>query len=173
MSRLAALLILAVVAPLSAQQTAPPTGAVAPLAYMVGQWEGPAWIDLGPGGRHELRQREWVTTAAGGNVLTIVGQGTETLPDGTQRLAHDAFAVMYPDRDGNLAFRAFRGETWLDPQIVLGEQGFVWSFTDPRGGRIKYTMTHTAAGEWNEIGEREVAGGNWVKFFEMTLRRVP
>ena len=173
MRQFATVLLLALAAPVAAQQVSPPAGAVAPLAYMIGKWEGPAWIDMGPGGRHELTQREWVSTAAGGNVLTIVGQGTEKMADGSLRLAHDAYAVMYRDRDGKIAFRAFRGDgNWLDPELVMGEHGFVWSFTDPRGGRIRYTMTHTAQDEWNEVGERE-AGGTWVKFYEMTLRRVP
>jgi hypothetical protein len=84
----------------------------------------------------------------------------------------DAFAVMYRDHEGKLAMRAYRGDEYVDPEIVLTANGLIWSFTDPRAGRVRYTMTHTPADEWNEIGERSPDGTTWVKFFEMTLQRV-
>lgn len=156
----------------AAQVASPPKGPVAPLAFMLGQWEGPAWMDMGPRGRREVRQHEWVRTTAGGSVIAVQGQGTATLPDGSEQLVFDAFAVMYRDHEGKLAMRAYRGDEYVDPEIVLTANGLIWSFTDPRAGRVRYTMTHTPADEWNEIGERSPDGTTWVKFFEMTLQRV-
>ena len=96
--------------PVAAQVAAPPKGPVAPLAFMLGQWEGPAWMDMGPRGRREVRQHEWVRTTAGGSVIAVQGQGTATLPDGSEQLVFDAFAVMYRDHEGKLAMRAYRGD---------------------------------------------------------------
>jgi hypothetical protein len=160
--------------PISAQVRAAPSGPVEKVGMLLGRWEGQAWIDMGPRGRQTLTQREYVTTAAGGSTIIVTGQGTMRLPDGTDQLVFDAFAVMYGDGAGGLAMRAFRKDgLWLDPTITPGERGLVWGFEDPRAGRIRYTMTMTPAGEWNEIGERSPDnGGTWIKFFEMTLQRI-
>ncbi len=157
--------------PAAAQVAAPPQGPLASLAFMVGEWEGPAWYDMGPRGRQDVRQHEWIGTAAGGWVITVQGQGTVTLPDGSEKLIFDAYAVIFRDHDGKVAMRAYRGEEYVDPEFELTANGFIWNFTDPRAGKVRYTMTHTPADEWNEVGER-LSDGSWVKFFEMTLQRV-
>lgn len=159
---------------LAAQQRQPPQGAVAPLGFLVGRWEGPATIDMGPrGGRREVRQREWVGTAAGGHVVTVVGQGREKQADGTDKLIFDAFAVIYQDREGRPALRAFLANgQWVDATFELKERGFVWGYSDPRAGQIRYTVTLTPEGRWNEVGERSGDGQAWSRFLEMTLERV-
>lgn len=175
MQRCAVILSLALLAgPLAAQEALPPVGAVAPFAWMIGEWEGPATMDMGPrgGGRHELRQHEWVRTVASGTALSVTGQGIERRADGRDTLAFDAFAVIYPSREGGPGLRTFRHGQYLDPTITLTPTGFIWSFTDPRAGTIRYTVTHTPDDEWHEIGEREVQPGRWVQFLEMRLRRL-
>jgi hypothetical protein len=165
-------LLLFLAAPLVAQQAAPPTGPVAQLSYLLGEWKGEAVIDMGPGGKHQATQQEWVRTAAGGTVITVIGQGVERQPDGSDRLIHDAFAVIYPDREGKPAIRAFRAGNYIDPEFVLADKGFTWSYDDPRAGRIRYTVVLTPDGRWSEIGERSADGGaTWTRFYEMTLVR--
>ncbi len=160
--------------PATGQVRAAPTGVVESVAMLLGRWEGEAWIDMGPRGRQTLTQREWVTTAAGGSTFVVTGQGTARLPDGTEQLMFDAFAVLYRDRSGGLAMRAFRRDgVWVDPTITARDRGLVWSFEDPRAGLIRYTMTLTPDGKWHEEGERSPDGGaTWIKFMEMTLSRL-
>ncbi|MBL8979172.1 MAG: hypothetical protein JNM53_12205 [Gemmatimonadetes bacterium] len=156
-------------APLAGQTRAAATGPVAPFSMLLGRWEGPATIDMGPRGTLRLTQREWVHTASGGTVIAVTGQGT----DSAGRVVFDAFAVIYPGRDGKPAIRAHRMDgQWVDPVVVLGENGFTWSFPDPRAGQVRYTFRLTPAGEWHEIGERSTDGQAWVPFMEMTLRRI-
>lgn len=155
--------------PLASQVRPAPKGPVAPFSMLLGRWEGPATIDMGPRGKQTLTQREWVHTASGGTVIAVTGQGT----DSAGRVVFDAFAVIYPGRDGKPAIRAHRMDgQWVDPEVVLGENGFVWSFPDPRAGQVRYTFRLTPAGEWHEIGERSADGQTWVPFMEMTLKRV-
>lgn len=164
---LAVLLVIA--APLAGQARVAATGPVAPFSMLLGRWEGPATIDMGPRGKLTLTQREWVHTASGGTVIGVTGQGT----DSAGRVVFDAFAVIYPGRDGKPAIRAHRMDgQWVDPVVVLGEHGFTWSFPDPRAGQVRYTFRLTPAGEWHEIGERSADGQTWVPFMEMTLKRV-
>lgn len=161
--------MLVVAAPLAGQARVAVTGPVAPFSMLLGRWEGPATIDMGPRGKLTLTQREWVHTASGGTVIAVTGQGT----DSTGRVAFDAFAVIYPDRNGKPALRAHRMDgQWVDPELVVVGQGFVWSFTDPRAGKVRYTFRLTPAGEWHEIGERSPDGQNWIPFMEMTLKRI-
>jgi len=158
---------------LQAQERQPPQGPLAPLSFMIGRWEGPATMDMGPRGRHQLRQREWVATAAGGTVLTVTGQGTERQPDGAEKVMFDAFAVLYRDREGKPALRAYLANgQWVDATLEVKEKGLVWGYSDPRAGQIRYTMTLTPEGRWNEIGERSGDGQTWMKFFEMTLEKL-
>ena len=142
------------------------------LAFLVGEWEGPASIDMGPRGRQEATQREWVKRVAGGTVLTIEGRGTQRM-DGGEREVFSAFAVVYRGRDGGPALRAFRGDgVWVDAEIEIKENGLVWSYTDPRLGKIRYTVRLDEAGRWHEIGERYQEGQGWHQFFEMRLSKV-
>lgn len=170
MVRRALSLLALVAAPLAAQTTSPPTGPLAPLSFLVGEWKGEATMDMGPRGKHQAVQREWVRTAAGGAVITVIGQGVERQPDGTDRMIHDAFAVIYGDRDGKPAIRAFRAGNYVDPEFSLAGTGFTWAYDDPRAGRIRYTMTLTPDGRWHEVGDRSADGGaTWSRFLEMTL----
>ncbi len=172
---LAVLLVaLIVAAPSSnAQDRSAAAGAVEPFGWLVGRWEGAAWIDLGPRGQQTLTQREYVSTAARGTIINISGQGTMRLPDGSDRIAFDAFATIHPGRDGTVAMRAYRMDgAFVDPELRPEDGGFAWSMTDPRAGRIRYTVRRTPAGEWHEIGERSSDGQQWTRFFEMTLQRV-
>jgi hypothetical protein len=92
---------------------------------------------------------------------------------------HHAFAVVSYDVDAKrFTMRAFKGEgRMVDPELKIGDRSIVWSFEDPRVGRMRYTMTLNergdARGEWFEIGESTRDGAAWTRFFEATLRKVP
>jgi hypothetical protein len=171
MRSLAVLILLALPAPLAAQSTFTLKPPVDQLAWMVGEWEGPAWNQRGPV-RHNLRQTERVEIQSGGMTLAVRGRGFEKMADGSEKATFEAFAMIYRERDGSLAIRAFNMEgQYIDPTIVMKPDGLIWSFTHPQAGQVRYTTTHTAADEWNEIGESSRDGMTWTKFMEMTLKR--
>ena len=171
MRSLAVLLLLALPADLAAQSTPTLTAPVDHLAWMVGEWEGPATYRRGPE-TIAVRQTERVEIQSGGTILAVRGRGFVKLSDGTEPVRFEAFAVVYKQRDGTLALRAHSMEgLYIDPTVATTDSGLIWSFEDPRIGRIRYTTTHTAADEWHEIGEWSRDGATWTQFVEMTLKR--
>jgi hypothetical protein len=168
LTRVAAIAILAT-APLAAQT---PLGVFDKLD---GEWAGPAWIVMGPDGRHEVSQREWVRPVAGGTVITVQGVGNERLEDGTDKIVHDAFAVIHLDHDGvTPRMRAFTAAgRWMDMELTVRADGYDWSMEDPRAGTIRYEMRLDGDGRWIEKGfMTRDEGKTWSQFFEMNLRRV-
>ncbi len=166
-----ALAITALAAPLTAQQVAPsPLGV---FTHLVGEWEGSAWIVMGPDGRHNVSQRETVSTAAGGTVITVRGIGMEKLPDGTERIVHDAYAIIHLDHDGTTPLmRAFTAYNWMDMNLTMTDGGYEWRMTDPRAGNVRYEMHLDEQGRWVEQGfASRDDGKTWTQFFEMTLMK--
>ena len=171
MRSLAALMLLALPVPLSAQSTFTLKPPVDQLAWMVGEWEGPATSRRGPE-VHTLRQTERVEVQSGGMTLAVRGRGYEKMADGSEKVTFEAFAMIFKERDGSLAFRAFSMDGhYIDPTIVMKPDGLIWSFNDPRIGQVRYTTTHTPADEWHETGEWSRDGATWTQFMEMTLKR--
>lgn len=142
---------------------------------LVGEWEGSAWMIMGPGGKVEAHQRETVEAVAGGTAFSIKGLGTAKDPDGTVRTVHDAFAVITLDHDhATPMMRAHvaLGANWLDPEFKINANGYTWSMKDPRAGTIRYEMVFDDQGRWVEKGfmSRD-EGKTWMPFFEMTLTK--
>jgi hypothetical protein len=54
--------------------------------------------------------------------------------------------------------------------VEVQQNGFVWGIQVP-GGRIRYTMVVTPAGEWHEKGEFTRDEQNWFPTMEMKLKR--
>jgi hypothetical protein len=145
------------------------------LAFLVGEWRGPASMQMGPGAPVQVAQHELVTLAAGGTVLAIVGRGTIS-QGGTERVVHDAFAtVWYDETAERYRMRAHlaTGQT-VDAEPRVSRDTLVWGFQHPQAGHIRYTVTLSPTGEWHEIGERSADGDSgWTRFLEMRLQRVP
>lgn len=142
---------------------------------LAGFWEGEASMMMGPQGKQLVHQRETIEAVAGGTVFTIKGLGTQRAADGSLRTVHDAFAVVFLDRDHTTPrMRAFvaEGGNWIDPDFTLTANGYSWSMTDPRAGRIRYDMSFDAEGRWVEKGVMSRDDGKtWIPFFEMTLTK--
>lgn len=170
-------LLLSLTSPLRAQgapmpHTPPPADSpLAALAFLVGDWEGDAWMVLGPGGKTPVRQREWVRWMAGGTVLAV--QGVGRLAADTTKIIHDAFATIALGNDRRtIGFRAQTPYGQLDPAFELLPNGYNWEMYDPRAkSTIRYEMRLDAAGRWVEKGYRPGANGERIQFFEMTLTR--
>jgi hypothetical protein len=159
--------------PLAAQASAPVT-AMQQLDWLVGEWTGMGTMAMGPSQQHEGSIVERATRHAGGHAITLEGLGKAAQASGDSIVVHNAFAVLWYDAEAK-AFRmkAFRatGHT-VDPEIAVSEGKIVWGFTDPRAGRIRFTVTHLPDDRWHEVGEASRDSTTWTKFFEMNLTRV-
>jgi hypothetical protein len=160
-------------APMTAQSNpAPSPDRLAVFRQMIGVWEGEAWT-IRQEGRVSVRQKEWVSTEAGGTMIVIRGLGVLTT-DGVERPVHQAFAVVHHNHERTgIMMRAFTGEGhWLDPEIIATEKGYTWFMTDPRIGKIKYEIVLDGQGRWVEDGyfSRD-DGTTWTQFMGMVLTK--
>jgi hypothetical protein len=173
MRHLLALLFLPLVAYGQGPEGAPARAAMDKLAWLEGDWAGPAWFQMGPR-KSNVNQTEKLYRAAGGTVLVIQGIGTAAdpgVPPAT--VMHDAFGILYWNAPtGQYRFRSFIGSGQsLETTADVSDRKLVWGFEIPGQGKTRYTITLTPAGEWFEIGERTTDGETWTKFFEMTLKK--
>lgn len=143
------------------------------LDFLVGEWTGEGWIQMGPGPRQPFVQSEIVRTKLGGALVTMEGLGKH--PE-TGKVVHDAFAVVaWDEQKKHLRMSAFvapqgRG---VDTTMETGDKTAVWTMETPQGMRIRYTIRLDDKGQWHEIGEVLRPGNaEWFQFFEMTLRKV-
>ena len=145
------------------------------LDFLIGEWKGEAWIQMGPGKRENVIQTEKVTPKAGGKVLLVEGLGRKKLEDGTAGdVVHDAIALISWDKAkstyrfiGHVAQQE-SVDTTLD---MTAANTLVWGLDTPQGGKVRYTIRLNEKGQWNEVGEFSRDGTNWMKFFEMTLTK--
>jgi hypothetical protein len=146
----------------------PATEKMQAVAFLAGEWEGEAWMQMGPDLRETVRQHELVEWRAGNEVLVIQGHGRQG-----DRLVHDAFAaIAWDPRKAAYVMWTYRaGGGPSDPWIEVAEKRIVWGF-DGGGGKIRFTIVLDEAGRWVESGERSADGGaTWHPFFGMTLDR--
>ena len=138
------------------------------LDFLAGEWEGEAWIQMGPE-REVVSQHETVEWAAGGEVLVVKGKGRQG-----DAVVHDALALFAWDpRAGRYVIWAYRGGAGPTPSptVEVGERRVVWGFDTPAGSS-RFTITLDDAGRWVETGEWSTDGGTtWRPFFGMTLTR--
>ncbi|HEX6313863.1 MAG TPA: hypothetical protein VFZ73_03355 [Gemmatimonadaceae bacterium] len=146
--------------------------ALAPLAALVGEWEGEARVMTGPGETINVRQFEYVTFGAGSTVLMIRGIGREPEPPGKGEIVYEAAAMLWFDGEsGKLRMRAHRAEgIAVEPDIELRPDTLIWGFPVP-GGRIRYTIAYTNT-SWHEVGHFLREGSPPIPTVDMRLRRV-
>jgi len=176
LSPVVAVLLLAVIAPpvrgqTAAADSAARRAAMARLGFTAGDWEGPAWYQTGPGRRDSLWQTEEVRFKLRGQILLVEGLGRRGSPGALGDTAFNAVAVVdwLPERGYAMRSHTIEGRVGTFP-LALTDSGFVWGFEVP-GGRVRYTMRLTAAGEWLERGEFSADGERWFPTFEMRLQR--
>lgn len=144
------------------------------LDFLVGEWKGEAWIQMGPGKRENVIQTEKVTKKAGGKVLLVEGLGKKKLEDGTAgEVAHDAIALISWD-NAKSTYR-FIGHVAQQESVdtaldMTAPNTLVWGRDTPQG-KVRFTIRLTEQGQWNEVGEFSRDGTAWMKFMEMTLTK--
>ena len=141
------------------------------LDWLVGDWKGTGWIEMGPGGRKEFSQTEKIQRKLDGLVLVIEGEGKAKEGGAT---VHSALAfVSYDERAKTFRWRAFTAEgRQTDTEAKVDTHRLEWGVPLPQGRRMRYIIERTEKGDWFEIGEMTQDGQKWRKFFEMTLHRV-
>lgn len=146
--------------------------AMAPLAWLIGEWEGEGTMQTRTG-REVAAVREKVESRLDGRILVMEGVGREPGAGEAGRIVHHAFGVLsYDPEKREYILRAFRDGGAIDPVSRLEDSVFIWEFTIPGGsGRTRYLIRQDN-GEWLETGEYSSDGTTWRKFFEMRLRRV-
>jgi hypothetical protein len=138
------------------------------LAFLDGEWRGPAKTLTPAGGWHTFTQTERVGTMLDGTVRVIEGRGYED--DGS--IAFNAFAVISYDPDTKAySMRSYSGGRAGDFPITPTADGFTWSIQAGPSMKIDYVAT-VKDGSWTEIGTRVPANGPPVKFIEFTVSRL-
>lgn len=138
---------------------------------MPGEWTGGGWMQRGPE-RSTFTSHESVRYVLGGNALLIEGQHF-TERDGRKVPVHNALALIRADADGEYSIHS-----WLsDGRDIEGwarwqDGEFQWGFSLPDHSREVRYRVRIEGDSWTEIGETRATGGEWMKFFEMTLERL-
>ena len=178
---LAMLAPLAAPRPAAAQEAATTTSetpqreAIEPLLWLVGEWKGEGWIQMGPGPRSTFSIHERAETALGDRLIVVEGVGRATGEDeDAGQVVHHAFGVLSWDGErGDYRFSTYRADdTGVDARATVESGVVTWSFETPRG-QVRYRIRQTEDDTWRENGEfSSDQGATWHPFFEMTLQRV-
>ncbi len=146
--------------------------AMAKLEFLVGEWRGSSWMQMGPQ-RSDATGVETVQKKAGGLALLIEGRFTSRFPDGSERVVHDALAVLSYDSESGtyrMVSHLANGRTGEFTARLIGDQTLQWVIPETPVGEIRYTLT-IEGDTWNEAG-RFTREGEPVQFFGMSLERV-
>ena len=141
--------------------------AMQPLQTMNGVWRGTATMVEPSGEKRTITQTERIGPLLDGTLKVIEGRGY----DGEGKLVFNSFGIV----SFNPATRSFGMRSYArgfsgDFVFRPTADGFSWEI--PAGGAtIRYTAT-IKGDTFHEIGERIVPGGEPVRFFEMTLKRI-
>ena len=138
-----------------------------PLAFMFGEWVGPASGQT-PSGAFQIMQTERVGTMLDGDAVVIEGRGYND----TGETMFNAFAVVsQTGLDQSWEMRSYaRGRAGTFP-FELTDTGYVWSL--PAGPNARMIYTATFEGDtWRQVGAYTPNDGEPRQTFQMTLTRV-
>jgi len=141
--------------------------AMKPLQAMNGIWRGTATMLEPNGERRTITQTERIGPFLDGALKVIEGRGYDV----EGKLAFNSFGIVsYNPATQGYSLRSYARGLSGDFVFRPTADGFSWEL--PAGGA---TIRYTAAVKGDvlhEIGERIVPGGEPVRFFEMTLKRI-
>jgi len=166
--------------PPAAEQRKPPTSAaevmekMKALEFLAGDWEGEGTYEFGPDQKRSFKIAETATPKLGGKAILIEGRGTATADGGKEVVIHEALAILTWDavHDKYAWLPVTAREGYVEAHVEVSKNKIVWGFDDPRGPKIRFTITVNDKGEWSEVGESSVdSGKTWHKFMDMTLTR--
>lgn len=147
--------------------------ALAPLAKLVGQWEGEARVTLVPGAPAQTaRQRYDITTESGGTVMRVKGVGRST--DGTVKgnSVFEANATVWYDQQQDrlrMMARQAQGDS-VEASIEVRRDTLIWALP-VQGGRIRFTIAYSNT-DWHEVGHFIRDGAPPFQAVEMRLKKI-
>lgn len=146
--------------------------AMKPLAWMIGEWEGPASHEHAPGQKIEVVQREIVQSASFGTALLVQGRGT-LHAGGREQVVFEAAAIVSWDAGTRqFVLGASSGGRAGSFDIVVEGSKMTWGFPMGDKERVRYVIEQTADGKWKELGFVSHDGGaTWTQSMEMLLTR--
>ncbi len=140
--------------------------------WLVGKWKGEGWMMFGPEEKHTFSQTETVTSKLNGILLAIEGLGT----DRESNIIHNAFAVLsFDSANQKFVMRAHKADgAFTEADAIVDDKGnFIWGFSHPYAGELRFTIKQNDKGQWYEIGEVSSDGGNsWFQNFELLLNKL-
>jgi hypothetical protein len=141
--------------------------AMAKLQTMNGVWRGTATVTIPSGEKRVSTQTERIGPFLDGSLKVIEGRGYDA--DG--RVTFNAFGIVsYNPSTRAYSMRSYAQGHAGDFSFKPTADGYTWEI--PAGpATIRYIAT-IKGDTLHEIGERIVAGGDAVRIFEMTLKRV-
>lgn len=141
-------------------------GAIAQLDWMNGTWRGEA-VTQSRDGEHRVTQTERIGNLLGGTIKVIEGKGFNR----DKSVGFNAFGIVsFDPATRKYSFHSYAQGRSGTFSFTPTADGYVWEV--PAGPMtIRYTAT-LKHGNWNEVGDRIVAGQPPVRFFEMNLKRV-
>ena len=142
------------------------------LAFMVGDWEGDAWMQRGAE-RVPTRMRERVRRELGGTVFLVEGRGETIAAAGAPaRLVHHALAIVSHDaQQSRYTMRSHIGSGLSGDFVLTPVDGGVQWTREVQGGRVRNTA-RIGGDTWHEVGEFSSDGVTWRQIMEMRLHRV-
>ena len=147
--------------------------AIAPMRWLVGEWEGLARVTVAPGNILTLTQRETVRDGAFETALFIQGRGSMKA-DATEQVVFEAAGLLaYDAMRKQFLFMSSggNGAAGLHESSVLGST-LTWRFSDGSGATTRYIISRTTDDKWYEVGAvSRDDGATWTNNFEMTLVR--
>jgi hypothetical protein len=175
MRRAVVCLLVSIPLSVSAQMPGMPDGSkeragLAPLARLVGRWEGDATAMVDRQTKL-VSQVEEVVFGAAKTVLMV--RGTGRLKDGNPgTIIYEAAATIWYDAAAEkLRMRAHRMEgVAVEPELELKGDTLVWGF-NVMGGRVRYTTVFSDS-SWHEVGHFLREGAPPMQMMEMRLKKV-
>lgn len=140
---------------------------------MEGKWKGSGWVK-GPDGERHFTSEETIERRMDGAALVIEGVHREARSGLIQHHAVGTIAWDATTNDYRMLSALSDGRTGAFPMKLREDGRLVWTIAPQRGPTMRYTITLEPPGTWREEGEMSRdAGVTWVKFFDMSLKRVP
>lgn len=135
---------------------------------MVGQWSGSGWIQRGKE-KENFTGTETVQRKLDGLALLVEGN----FKDKNSVVVHETLAVLSPNlKTKNYDFRTYLASGISgEHELKAVGNNWRWGFEIPTGV-IRYDIK-IENDVWFETGEISMDGGKtWMKFFEMSLKKV-
>jgi len=151
----------------------PVTNSMEKLHFMLGTWEGKAWM-MTPNGKVDSKVKEQIYCKTDCNIMVAEGLGTKIDPKTNKKIVvHNAFGVMYIDAETKVfKLRAYKDNKISISDIdIISEKTIRWSMEVPNQGTVRFTSDYSKENTWIEVGEFSRDGENWIQFLGMELTK--